>query len=70
MADFAWIPEHPTRPLYRAREPQACGKLGELRDLLTADASAALHFVTREACEAWIAANPSPPFVAREHGFG
>jgi hypothetical protein len=65
----AWIPEHPRIALYRAKVPTYEGKLGELENLVTADASAALQFATKEECEAWIRANPHPIFVAREHGW-
>lgn len=64
-----WIPEHPRLPAWRARQPAQTGKLGEITNLLTFDAAHALHFDTREECEAWIAANPDPVFVARDHMF-
>jgi hypothetical protein len=63
-----WLPEHPTMSLYRARDPQPVGKLGEQRDLLTASVHDALQFPSKAECEDWIAANPHPVFVAREHG--
>lgn len=62
-----WVPEHPQVHMYRAREPQPVGKLGEGRDLLTATIHEALWFTDQAACEAWIATNPTPAFVAREH---
>lgn len=67
-----WIPEVPAPAaptFYRAKEPHREGKLGERLVLITPDASAALQFDTREACEAWITANPHPEFEAREHVF-
>lgn len=64
-----WIPEVPGIALYRARVPERTGKLGEVEWLVTASAWDALWFATRTECEAWIAANPHPVFVAREHGF-
>jgi len=66
---FAWIPEHPRQPLYMAREPYRTGKIGEHLWLITSNACEALQFETKEACEAWIQANPYPMFVATEHGF-
>lgn len=69
LSRFVWIPEHPTMPAYRAKAPTQEGKLGERLNLLTSDANAALQFPTQEECEGWIAANPHPVFVAREHGF-
>lgn len=65
--ETVWVPEHPRIRLYRARVPAAVGKLGEQLDLTTASIHDALQFPTREECEAWIAANPHPVFVAREH---
>ena len=66
---FVWIPEHPRQPLYMAREPYRTGKIGEHLWLITSNACEALQFETKEACEAWIQANPYPMFVAVEHGF-
>lgn len=66
---IAWIPEHPHGSLYRAKTPSRIGKFGELECLVTTDANSALQFDTKEECEAWISANPSPVFVARDHGF-
>lgn len=63
-----WIPEHPSLPLYRAAVPRPVGKLGERQDLLTASVWDALQFDTRAECDAWVAANPHPPFVTRDHG--
>lgn len=54
---FVWIPEAPG-PLY-------ADKAGGL----TADAWSALHFDTKEACEAWIETNAHVNFTAQEHGF-
>ena len=65
---FFWVPEHPSIPLYRARVPTAEGKMGERLNLLTNAVNIALQFNTQEECEAWIAQNPYPVFVAREHG--
>jgi hypothetical protein len=67
--DSVWIPEHPQLPLYRARVPGREGKVGERLNLLTASVHEALQFPTEAACRAWLAANPWPKFVAREHGF-
>ena len=66
-----WVPEVPPGkygiPLYRARNPEVLGKLGTIRWHVTGNIHGALQFRTREACEAWIRANPVPVFVAVEH---
>lgn len=65
---FVWVPEHPRLPAYRAKEPRQSGKIGQITELLTSDIHEALQFGTRMECERWIAENPHPLFVAREHG--
>lgn len=62
-----WVPEHPRQPLYRAKVPVRTGKRGERESLVTNDIHDAMQFESLVDCEAWIAANPHPKFVAREH---
>lgn len=69
-----WIPEAPGLfpPLY-ANESDTSGQ-GKIRDTATLqpatmNAWQAKHFPTREACQAWCDANPTPRFVPVQHGF-
>ena len=66
--EYFWVPEHPRLNLYRAREPKRTGKLGTRIEITTASIHDAMKFSTKEQCDAWIAENPHPMFVAREHG--
>lgn len=61
-SEFVWIPEAPHSPgLYAAEEGS--------RYACTLNPTRARAFETREACQTWCEANPSPVFVPQEHGF-
>lgn len=70
----AWIPEAPEHPGLYANESgtdiRGEGKVstGKLQPS-TMSAEHAKQFETREDCQAWCDANPSPVFVPTEHGF-
>ena len=65
---FVWCAEAPDYPGYYAlKEPRMLGKLGELgQELGTPNIHEAIHFKTREECEAWI--NGNHLWKATEHG--
>lgn len=69
----AWIPEAPGRfpPLYaNESDTYEPGKIrtGQ-KQPSTMDPWKAKQFKTREECQAWCDANPTPRFQPREHGF-
>lgn len=70
----AWIPEAPNHPGLYANEsgmdikPEGKISTGELQPS-TMSPQHAKQFATEAECRAWCDANPSPVFVAREHGF-
>lgn len=69
---LVWIPEGPGRNgLYANRREPVRGKVtdGSL-EVSTYNPQAALWFRTRQACEAWCVANPTPCFEPRQHQFG
>lgn len=63
-ASYVWIAEAPRFPGTYALEPLPNGVN------MTFDPNTALHFDSREACEAWIAKHSDPAWEPREHGFG
>ena len=68
----AWIPEAPNHPgLYaNLTERERSEKISHgLLAISTHDAYSARQFATREECQAWCDANPTPVFVPREHEF-
>lgn len=69
VARSFWVPEHPRfGGIYKSCIPVTISIRGIIETAhVTADIHRALQFDTREACEAWIAANPKPAFIAREH---
>lgn len=70
---MVWIPEAPNffPPVYaNESDDYEPGKIktGE-KQPSTMLAEKAKHFATREECQAWCDANPTPRFMPREHGF-
>ena len=65
---FVWIPEAPAHPGLYANNTDIWGK-DKINGLATYNVYDARQFETREECQTWCTANPSPPFVPREHGF-
>ena len=68
----AWIPEAPEHPGLYANESGTDLDHGKIRFGLqpsTMDPHKAKQFETKELCQAWCEANPSPVFVPMEHGF-
>jgi hypothetical protein len=69
-----WIPEAPNHPGLYANESgtdmDPGGKIstGTLQPS-TMSAHKAKHFATREECQAWCDANPTPAFAPTEHEF-
>jgi hypothetical protein len=66
----AWIPEAPNHPGLYANLSGTEGKssTGELQPS-TMSAEHVRQFPSREGCQAWCDANPTPVFVPTEHGF-
>lgn len=66
-----WLLEAPAHSgYYLAAQPIARGKLGEQTEIGTHTAQFARQFESRAACEEYIAANPTPPWMPTEHIFG
>jgi hypothetical protein len=59
---FFWVPEAPKHPGVYAYKGY-CAKKN-----CTGDIDEAMQFDTKEACQAWCEANPTPLFVPMEHG--
>lgn len=72
MTRFVWIPEAPSHPgLYAnlSDDWQPHKSIGAPLQPSTYNVYLARQFATREECQAWCDANPSPQFVPVEHGF-
>lgn len=71
---FAWIPEAPEHGGLYANESDDFDPSGSKIRMpglqpSTMDPNKAKQFATKEECQAWCDANPTPAFVPREHGF-
>ena len=71
---FVWIPESPDHPgLYANENGTDIKGPGKIQphglQPSTMSVSHAKQFATRDECQAWCDANPSPKFVPKQHGF-